>query len=317
MKSSLEHRLPIKTISLTLLLGLGLYLVLVSVLTDWASVWRLVRGVSVGVWLQVVALALFSYGMRFLRWQHLLTCLGHRLPWGRHLTVYLAGFALTLTPAKAGETVRSVYLHPMGVPYAHSLASFVVERLIDLAVVAALASAASAFFPAHVAWLGAVLAMVLLVMAVLRSRLLTLLMGRLLKGTLAAHLSTGSQAMAQLLRWRSVVSVLPMGLLAWAAQGWALYLVAGAMGHELPLLGAVAIYALSILAGAASFVPGGLGATEGAMVLLLVATGMEVGTAAITALAVRGLTLWLAVGLGMICLVLLGMKPESHLDSKA
>lgn len=80
------------------------------------------------------------------------------------------------------------------------------------------------------------------------------------------------------------------------------------MGHELSVVGAVGIYALSILAGAASFVPGGLGVTEGAMVLLLVATGMDLSTASTAALMVRGLTLWFAVGLGVVSMLMLIQK---------
>ena len=62
-------------------------------LTDWASVWALVQSVSVGLWLQVLGLVLFNFIVRFWRWNHLMMSLGHRLPLGRHITVYLSAFA--------------------------------------------------------------------------------------------------------------------------------------------------------------------------------------------------------------------------------
>ena len=59
-----------------------------------------------------------------------------------HLDVYkrqLAGFTLTVTPGKAGEAVRSLYLHQYGVSYAQSLAALFVERLLDVLAMSLLA----------------------------------------------------------------------------------------------------------------------------------------------------------------------------------
>jgi len=94
----------------------------------------------------------------------------------------------------------------------------------------------------------------------------------------------------------------PLSLVAWMAQGVSLYLIVHVLGYELTASTVVAIYCLSILAGAASFIPGGLGATETAIVLLL--SAVDVGqTDAITAsLISRSLTLWLAIGIGVVAM---------------
>jgi uncharacterized membrane protein YbhN (UPF0104 family) len=307
--------MPVKAVSITIVLGLLVYLAMASAWTDWATVMATVQDLTPTVWLQVGALALLSYGVRFARWHLLISSLGHRLPLGRHLTIYLSAFALALTPAKVGETVRSFYLYPMGVSYPNSLSAFVVERLIDLLVVCALASLILFFFVEHSAWLMAVGLMSLTVTALSRSHLFTWLSTRWLKGSAAQYLSEATMAARQLLRIRNLVQTAPLTALAWTAQGLGLALVSSALGSDLAWHWSIAIYSLSLLAGAASFIPGGLGATEAAMVLLLMAAGLDLTTATSAALVARGVPLWLAIALGVLSMLKLSQKPVTQTNS--
>jgi len=84
-----------------------------------------------------------------------------------------------------------------------------------------------------------------------------------------------------------------------------------ALGYELTASTVVAIYCLSILAGAASFIPGGLGATEAAIVLLLSAAGVGQTDAIPASLISRSLTLWLAVGIGVLAMTKAGLANRS------
>jgi uncharacterized membrane protein YbhN (UPF0104 family) len=103
---------------------------------------------------------------------------------------------------------------------------------------------------------------------------------------------------------------LGLTLLAWAAQGWAVWLLCRALGLDLPMLLATGFYALAMVAGALSVLPAGLGGTEVALTGLLVAYGASAAVAlAITVLA-RLLTLWLAVGLGVLSLVYSAAIPK-------
>jgi uncharacterized protein (TIRG00374 family) len=72
------------------------------------------------------------------------------------------------------------------------------------------------------------------------------------------------------------------------------------MGHEIALATAVGIYALGILAGALSFIPGGLGSTEAVLILLLLVAGLDTPDAAAATLICRVATLWFAVLLGIL-----------------
>ena len=132
---SLRHR---RAIILSLSLAALLYLTAVLV-TGTTETWQVFSRLGIGGWLLLLGCSFCSYLLRFVRWQYYLRRSGWRLPPRLHLAYYLAGFALTTTPGKAGETIRSVLLRPHGIPYSTSLACFFSERLLDVVVVALLA----------------------------------------------------------------------------------------------------------------------------------------------------------------------------------
>jgi len=271
-----------------------------ATLADWEAFGAAVSALPGLLWAQVVVLSLVSYLLRFARWHHFIVALGHKVPIFRNLEIYLAAFALTLTPGKAGETIRSVYLHPYGVSYPHSIGAFVSERLLDLVAVGALASMAVSMFPEQRLWMIAAIACIVIVTMLLRSRLLSLIGRRAAGSSVVGHAANLVATVRFLLSGRRAAVAAPLSLLAWMAQGVSLYLIVHALGYELTASTVVAIYCLSILAGAASFIPGGLGATEAAIVLLLSAAGVGQTDAITASLVSRSLTLWLAVGIGVV-----------------
>jgi len=68
----------------------------------------------------------------------------------------------------------------------------------------------------------------------------------------------------------------------------------------------LAIYTTSILLGAASFIPAGIGVTEGSIAGLFTLNGIDVSTALILSVMIRVLTLWYSVCVGFIALKFIG-----------
>ena len=66
------------------------------------------------------------------------------------------------------------------------------------------------------------------------------------------------------------------------------------------------IYVTSSLLGAISFIPGGIGITEGTLTCLLTLEGIEISTALILSVMIRVLTLWYLVCIGFIALKFTG-----------
>jgi uncharacterized protein (TIRG00374 family) len=74
----------------------------------------------------------------------------------------------------------------------------------------------------------------------------------------------------------------------------------------LDYLKVLAIYTTSSLLGAISFIPGGIGVTEGSITGLFTLNGIDVSTALILSVMIRIFTLWYSVGVGFIALKFTG-----------
>lgn len=260
-----------------------------------------------------LSLSLANYGLRFVRWQIYLRAMGHPVAWRPSLEIYLAGFALTTTPGKSGEAVRAVLLNRRGVPYAQGLAAFLCERLSDLLAIVLLALFGLTLYPAAQPLVVAGAAGVLLAFAALSSRRLLERLGASIRGgsRLASLLRDSIRVLLQARRCHApalLAGATGLSLVAWAAEAWAFHLILRWMGIEAPAEFAIFVYAVSMLAGALSFVPGGLGGTEAVMAGLLVWTGASGADAIAATILIRLATLWFAVAIGIAMLSRLSVR---------
>ena len=279
-----------------------------SLWAGWRAVVAALVQVGPGLLIGLLALSLTNYLLRFLRWARYLALLGTPVPWRVNLNIYFSGFALTTSPGKLGEMLRSVLLKAHGVPAAASIAAFFAERVSDLLSVLVLAALGLwAYAPARPV-IGLVLAAVI---------------GALLLAQWTALITaidrwalTRQQKWARLLvklceivlHFRRCFSLpamsmgLALGVLAWFAEGLGFWWLLGALGHPLPLTTSVFVYAFAMLIGGISFLPGGLGSSEAVMIGLLALHGLPEAAAVSATLICRLATLWFAVALGALFL---------------
>ena len=281
-----------------------------AVFSGAGEVWAAITALGWSGWSFILGLSLFNYLLRFFRWDFYLQRLGYRVPGWRNLLIYIGGFGFTASPGKVGEAVRSVYLKRYDVSYVHSLSAFFVERLVDLLAMILVASLAAYAFESTRWLVGLTLLVTLALLPLAHSQwLYDFLDGR--RRNLASEKlrSTGEQLLklmktsAELLKSGPLYAGLLLGVAAWFAEGFALYVVLDRMGAEVPLFVAAGIYGVSVLAGAVSFVPGGLSGTEIVMASLLLLAGVDPALAASAVIVCRLATLWFAVALGLACVI--------------
>lgn len=256
-----------------------------------------------------LTMSLVNYGLRFVRWQLYLARLGHKLDARTSARIYLTGFALTTTPGKAGEAFRGLLLKQHGIPFPASFAAFISERLSDLVAIVILTLIGLAQYP-QARWLVLVaIAAILVVLACLSSRrLLDGLQGwtsrRAGKPAVAANHLVTMLKDARLCHSPGLLAVATLiSLVAWGAEALAFYWVLQWLGADPGLSFALFVYTLSMLAGALSFMPGGLGGAEAVMVSLLTLKGMPMPAAIAATVFIRLATLWFAVVIGLAALI--------------
>jgi uncharacterized protein (TIRG00374 family) len=279
--------------------------------------------IDMRVWILVLGLSALNYLLRFCRWQWYLARLGHVLPVVRHLAYYVAGFAFTTTPGKMGEAIRSIYLRPHGVGYADSLAALFIERLLDLLAVLLLALLVIWFF-ADVWWPTACAAtLIAAIFAVVSTPALRQSISARLDRSRSPRIQRLSgqfrsllQSSEALLSSKMLVGGVVLGLVAWGAEGIGFWLIVRTLEFDAAIPAAIGIYAAGMLIGALSFIPGGLGSTEGTMVLMLSLLGMDVPSAIAATMVCRVATLWFAVALGFCAFAAVETGRERTLDPR-
>lgn len=259
-----------------------------------------------------LGMSLLNYLLRFLRWQSYLGALGHVLDWRASFAIYLAGFALSATPGKIGETIRSGLLKRHGVPYSRSLAALLSERLSDLLAITALAAIGLGHHPQTRPVAMAGLLIILITLFLLSQHRL---LGRALhwldarRGRAVELLRHALTMLLDARRCHSprlLISGSSLSLAGWGAEALAFHFLLQWLGADVSLAFSVFVYAASTLAGALSFMPGGLGGTEAVMVALLLANGIAQADAIAVTLVIRLTTLWFAVGIGAVALSRMG-----------
>ncbi len=269
-------------------------------------------------WLPVTLIAvLVNYVIRFVRWHYYLRVTGIQgVPLYPSLLIFLSGFSLTMVPGKLGELLKSVLLKShYNVPISYSASLVATERLTDVMGMAFLAAFGVSVFPIGAPVLAVTLVGLLLTVALMQSRAIAEKIINLLERLPVigrfAHLARNMYESAYLmLRLQPLMISFALSALAWFGECIALFLVL--LGFGLPatpdlLLRATFIYALASLFGAVTFMPGGLGATEGSMTSLIqLFMNTSATIAAAATFLVRVCTLWLAVVLGGIALFIFG-----------
>ena len=275
----------------------------------WHEVVAALAKVGVIGTLIALALSLVNYLLRYVRWQKFLHKLGHHVYWQESLRIYIAGFGLTILPGKAGEAIRSVFLKKHDVSYPESLAVFFSDQFSNLISMMLLVSVGLWAYPQAQP-------VIIVLGAIIVASLIFLQQSSWLKSVenfaqqkfsakLARLISSSIEIVLHSRRCFSLPMLLygiSIGLVAWGAEGVAFYYIMHVLGSDLTLQGALFIYAFSMLVGALSFLPGGLGGTEATMVALLMLHNIPQPQAVAATVLIRIATLWFAVALGVLAM---------------
>ena len=238
-----------------------------------------------------LALTALNYLLRFWRWQRYLARLEIVVPAGRSFAIFVAGLTMTITPAKLGELLKCGLLkRSFAVPVRRSAPVVLAERVTDATGVVVLAVAGGAgtrSWPLLVLALVGVLAIVALVRSPLLERF--------------TRLGEAPGAARALLGARLLAGMTLLSAVSWLCECLAAYVCVRGLRLDLSLADTIVVFSLGSLAGALSFLPGGLGVAETSMTGLIRVLGdVPKASAAAATVLIRLATLWFAVALGLV-----------------
>ena len=299
------------------LFSLVFAVVVLAALSLYADAGKLARTLGDFNWAllpAILALTLWNYGLRFLKWHFYLRQIGVRTlsPW-ESLIIFFAGLSMVVTPGKVGEWLKSYFLRiRVGVPLFRSAPIIVAERLTDGLAMVLLASVGVASF--GLGW-----QVVLFVLLAAGSILVVAwtpalaevafsIIGRVpIVRNHVSHLREFYASAQVIFRPKNLLLGVFLGTLSWGGECVAYYLVLLGLGQPPSgemLVQATFILAVSSLGGSLFLMPGGLGIAEGGITgLSQFLLGLSREQAVTSAILIRLSTLWFGVAVGLALLM--------------
>ncbi len=270
----------------------------------------------------ILALSLANYLIRFIRWQFYLKALKIEVPRSESFGVFMSSLAMSVTPGKMGELLKSYFLKALNsVPISKSAPIVLAERLTDLLSLLIIAMV-GAYSIGHDKKLIIIFGMIfILSIAVISNRSLSMRIIRYMNrmpiiAKWTKEIETAYESSHTLLTGKVLAVSMLLGLIAWFAECVGFLFVLDGVDVHLTLLSASFISSFSTVVGAVSFLPGGLGATDTSLAGLLIFAKIPKDAAVAATFIIRGATLWFAVIIGAGVLSYMQKKYSVALNSK-
>jgi len=306
-------------IILILIFIVGIYAVII-LLSDAEILYH--KFVSANYQLLLVAMGFFSLGyfFRAFRWVVMLRFMGMRISLSKNLVIYFTGYAFTMTPGKLGEAVRSKYLEDeFNFSPSKTIPTIFAERYYDVIGVLAVAflSVGAIKTENPLVFLSVVL-LVAFYFGV-KKRFAKKILSPLSKikrlDKLNVKLMEYLETVEMLMKPRIFIASSSITILSWFVEAIGAYYIFEAFGINLGLSESIFIYVITSLIGAASFLPGGVGGTEGSLLGLLLLKGHEYNEVLGPVLMIRIFALWYVIVIGIFFTFLYRMKTRKRESS--
>jgi len=249
----------------------------------------------------------------YFRWTILVKNSGYILPHKKNFQIFLSGFPLSITPGKVGELLKCELLKEnFNIPRKITAPIILVERLYNGVGIVIISSLGIWYFDfSGTVILIASCALIGIFIALRSKSLFSSLINKTSKikylSKFSDSFSDSYEVINHSIKPKIFIISSLLSAIYWILESVAVYFVFKSFGIDfLELYNVVLAYTSSIILGVASFVPGGIGVSEGTLISLLSIHGLSLSTAITLTLFIRMFTLWYSVFVGFIALKFAG-----------
>jgi len=241
-----------------------------------------------------------------IRWYLMIRDLGIVVNFKSSMLVYLCGNAFALSPGRLGEVLRSFYLKRLcNVPVSKTAPTIIVERFFDVFAILVIALSANLI-------LGVNHEIIIFGYIVLGGFLILIYQKKYLKkileqtkkirfcGKISTMFLESLDIIYILLKPKIFVKIFFLSIVSWIIESLVVYFALKAFSIDLSIIKSIFIQVISTLVGSATFLPGGIGVTEGGLIGLFLLEGIPYNDAIGPVLLVRLIVLWSITIVGII-----------------
>ena len=262
----------------------------------------------------ILSLVPIAWVLVYLRWYFLLKNLDIRVPHKDNFTIFLVSSVLGITPGKVGELLKSQFLKDkFEIPRTKTVPLIFVEKLYDLIGAIIISFLGIWLFPEAGYIITAGLVILIFVFVTISSRKIFNKTARIFMRfqftkKFVEPIYESSEIIKSSIRGKTAFFSIILSVGYWFIISLAIYFIFLALEIDsLSFLEIISTYIASLILGVLSFLPGGIGVTEGSLVVLLSLQGIEISTAVVVALLIRLFTLWYSVAVGLLSLKISGI----------
>ncbi len=255
----------------------------------------------------ILPIEICAFFTRSIRQKILLDNIGIRISLLSNFKLFVAGLSMTITPGGSGNIIKSHFLKKFyDYPHSQTLPLVFVERFHDFLAVTTIISITLLFSYLWQSFVLVILSLLFLIIIFSIFKKPILLEKFLSKVKKIKFLSKYipslkfSESLVILTSWKITLKAWPISIVSWSLEIFSFYYIFKAFDINLNFIESAQIVYTSILVGALSFLPAGLGFTEGTLIALLLERGYELSVITAAVFMIRIVTVWFATGIGFI-----------------
>ena len=261
----------------------------------------------------ILLLVSISWTPLLVRWQILLKKNDINIPIKKSFLLFLGGMSMSITPGHVGELIKSQLMKTIyNIPRTKTAPIIFVEKFYDLtgAIIASIIGIIILGMDASLILISISILIVIIFLVYYRP-IFEFILKRVTKTKFFSKYSENLSDSYEIVRNSTTpqISSISFGLsvLYWIIISVAVHFILLSFGIEsISVLKTISIYSSSVIIVAISFIPGGLGITEGSLIGLFSLEGIDISLALILSVMIRILTMWYSVSIGFICLKFTG-----------
>lgn len=285
-------------------------------LSIYANFNELMQAFSLYNWILfpvILLLSLCNYMFRFFRWEYYTKVLDIKIERKLSFLIFLSSFIMSVTPGKIGEVFKSYLLkEQIGTPVSKSAPIVFAERITDFLSLVLLSLTGALMFGYGTNLIIGFGVLFIITVLILSNKKLSYSIIRLLEkfkfiSKISHKIHTAYDSIYQMVKFKELIITIILSIFAWSFECLSFYLVINgfniAGAPHIDLLIATFVYGFATIAGAATMLPGGLGATDASITGLLVILAIPKSISVAATLIIRAATLWFAVIVGIVAVM--------------
>ena len=302
-----------KNIFISIIFGLIIFAGL-SIYSDFTKITKIFLTFNYKYIPLILILAPLNYCFRYIKWNYYLKKVNIRISSKDNMLIFASALAMTVTPGKIGELLKSYLLKERNnIPISQTAPLVMTERLTDGISMIILASFGVLIYDYGKGILFSVILFMIIIICLAQSpKIINKLINYFTKikylKKYVENIRTFYQNTYILFKIKPLLFSIIIGIISWSFEGLIIFLTLKAMDTKISLLASVFIVSFSSIVGAISMLPGGLLAAEGSIFGLLLLMKIPKDIATVTTIITRFSTLWLGVLIGIIALFLVQKK---------